>query len=87
MGESIIGSHGKNNALVTFLDAAGEDFLLSPLETVARDAGQVLLNDPSVNDGRDNAGELRDDRWDIGAFEWTPNRGSAQSVWARIRMN
>ena len=73
LNEAITGAHSKNNAVVTFVDAAGGDFRLSPLDTVALDAGQVLWNSPSINDGLDIAGQLRDDRWDIGAFEAVTN--------------
>jgi hypothetical protein len=73
LNETITGVHSKNNAVVTFMDAPGRDFRLSPLDTVAKDAGQILWNNPSINDGLDIAGQLRDDFWDIGAFEWIPN--------------
>jgi len=54
-------SQSRNNAVVRFVDAAGGDFRFSPLDAVGRDAGKVLLNSPSINDGRDIAGEPRDD--------------------------
>lgn len=73
LNETITGVHSKNNAAVTFVDAAAGDFRLSPLDAIARDAGQILWNNPSVNDGLDVAGQLRDNHWDIGAFESVAN--------------
>ena len=69
LNESITGAHSKKNTVVTFMDAAARDLRLAPYDTAAKDAGQNLFNSPSINDGVDSTGQVRDAHWDIGAFE------------------
>jgi len=70
LNETITGSHSKKNTTVTFMDEINRDFHLSAFDTAAVDAGQNSLNSPSVNDGKDIVDQVRDNLWDIGAFEY-----------------
>jgi hypothetical protein len=69
LNETITGSHSKKNTTVKFVNTGGRVFTPSASDFAARDAGQNLLNSPSVNEGADIAGNPRDAIWDIGAME------------------
>ena len=65
------GTNSKTNVIVQFADAENYDFHLSNFDTVARDAGTNLSNDPYLAFGDDIDGESRNigGTWDIGADE------------------
>ncbi len=64
------GSSPVNNATVTFLDSANQDFRLMPEDTAARDAGTNLSADVNLHFTDDAQGNERyDAKWDIGALE------------------
>ncbi len=67
------GSNKISNAIVQFLDAANNDFHLSPNDTVARNAGTSTVNNLQLTVNNDIwfdiDGTARGNSWDIGADE------------------
>jgi hypothetical protein len=62
------GSNPRSGSAV-FVDAAGDDFHLSPLDTLAEDFGATLVADANLAFSDDVVGVPRARLWDIGAFE------------------
>lgn len=62
------GSGNRANQTVTFVDAAGDDYHLSDLDTGAKGFGTDLSADPTYPFNTDFNGSIRSVPWDIGAF-------------------
>jgi hypothetical protein len=68
--ETLQGSHSKSGVTPLFVDIPGRDLRLQAADTVAKDSGADMLNNPLVNGGVDGKGITRLSPWDIGAYEY-----------------
>ena len=68
--ETLVGSHSLSNVTPLFNNEDNRDLRLQSSDTVAKDQGVDILNNPLVNNGVDGKNTPHDLNWDIGAYEY-----------------